>query len=84
MSILQKPQDDDDEDSEYEEEVIAERQQFGDKIVKKIEKWSVIVFFFSFLIFNIVYWLNIYNEIKAIENNKFPENCIETQIATEN
>ena len=35
------------------------RKQFGEKIIRKIEKWSVIVYFLLLVIFNLVYWWNL-------------------------
>ena len=71
---------DDDEDSEYEEEVIAERQVFGNKVIKKIEKYSVLVFFLSFVIFNVVYWVDIISVLNhEINNTKFSD-CEEKRI----
>ena len=50
---------DDDDDDQSEAELLEERQQASEKIILRIEKYSVIVFFFSFLIFNIIYWYDI-------------------------
>lgn len=39
-----------------------------EKVIMAIEKFSVIVFFFSFLTFNIVYWLDIIYTLQANES----------------
>ena len=67
------PQDSEDDDSDYAEEVIAERQELGEKIIKKIEKWSVIFFFLAFVIFVTVYWIVLMNKMQSIQAP--PQDC---------
>ena len=49
----------DDDASEDEQEIIDERRIKSDRIIKRIEKYSVIVYFLIFIIFNIWYWVDI-------------------------
>ena len=63
--IANKEPDDDDTESETSEsDPYEERRQMTEKVIKRIEKWSVIIFFLSFVIFMIIYWtdlLTVYN-----------------------
>ena len=47
---------DDDEESITEEELLDDRKEMAEKVIKLIDKYSVIVFFISFSIFIGVYW----------------------------
>ena len=49
----------DDDASEDEEDVLEERRIMAERIIKRIEKYSVIVYFLIFLFFNIYYWTDI-------------------------
>ena len=49
----------DDDASEDEEEIVEERRIMSERIIKRIEKYSVIVYFLIFVIFNIWYWVDI-------------------------
>ena len=63
----------DDDASEDEEDVLEERRVFSERIIKRIEKYSVIVYFLIFIMFNIWYWVDI---ISCSNSNlrKFEEN----------
>ena len=37
------------------------RNEFGERVIRRIEKWSVIVYFVALVIFNIVYWWELIN-----------------------
>ena len=55
----------DDDASEDEEEVVEERRILSERIIKRIEKYSVIVYFLIFIIFNIWYWVDIIKCLNA-------------------
>ena len=63
----------DDDASEDEEDIIEERRIMAERIIKRIEKYSVVVYFLIFIIFNIWYWVDI---ITCLNSNykKFEEN----------
>ena len=48
----------DDDASEDEEDILEERRIMAESIIKRIEKYSVIVYFLIFVIFNIWYWVD--------------------------
>ena len=49
----------DDDASEDEEDIIEERRIRAERIIKRIEKYSVVVYFIIFIIFNVWYWVDI-------------------------
>ena len=49
----------DDDASEDEEDILEERRLMAESIIKRIEKYSVVVYFLIFLFFNIYYWTDI-------------------------
>ena len=63
----------DDDASEDEEDIIEERRIMAERIIKRIEKYSVVVYFLIFILFNIWYWVDI---ITCLNSNykKFEEN----------
>ena len=50
---------DDDASEDDEEDILEERRIMSERIVKRIERYSVIVFFLCFVMFNIYYWYDI-------------------------
>ena len=47
------------------------RKEFGERIIRKIEKWSVIVYLCLFICFNIYYWCDLYMVYEGeVENAK--------------
>ena len=70
----------DDDASEDEEDILEERRIMAEHIIKRIEKYSVIVYFVIFLIFNIWYWADI---IQCSNSNykKFEENSYKNNVS---
>ena len=50
---------DDDASEDEDEDILEERRIMSEKIIKRIERYSVIVFFLCFLFFNVYYWYDI-------------------------
>ena len=63
----------DDDASEDEEDILEERRIMAEHIIKRIEKYSVIVYFMIFMIFNIWYWSDIIHCSKS-NYKRFEEN----------
>ena len=57
--------DDDETESIPEEVLLDERKQMSEKVIKAIDKYSVIIFLFSFSIFVGFYW---YRLLKHLNN----------------
>ena len=50
---------DDDASEDDDEDILEERRIMSEKIIKRIERYSVIVFFLCFVFFNVYYWYDI-------------------------
>ena len=74
----------DDDASEDEEEVVEELRILSERIIKRIEKYSVIVYFLIFIIFNIWYWVDIIKCLNATCELVNCHNTTETISSTDN